>query len=97
MGKHIKTVSVAYTKLQNGHGFQAADKHAKWLLVTSHDLNEAIEEVSEQLQTILGGVWSISDESKQYLLKGADKKDNNVVTTPFSGFVGVMSWTSEVA
>jgi len=97
MGNDIKTVSVAYTKLQNGHGFQAADKQAEWLLVTSHDLNEAIEDVSEQLQTILGGVWSISDESKHYLLKGADKKDNNVVTTPFSGFVGVMSWTSEVA
>ena len=97
MDKNIKTVSVAYTKLQNGHGFQAADEKAKWLLVTSHNLNEAIDEVSEQLHTILGGDWVISEKSKQYLLKGADKKDNNVVITPFSGFAGVMSWTSEVA
>ena len=97
MGNNIKTVSVAYTKLQNGHGFQAADKQAEWLLVTSTDLDEAIEEVSEQLEKILGGVWRISDESKKSLQKGTVKKDNNLVVTPFSGFVGVMSWTSDVA
>ena len=90
-------VAVAYTKLENGHGFQAADKQAKWLLVTSHDLSAAIDEVSEQLSEILGGVWHISEESKNYLFKGSDKKDTNLVTTPFSGFAGVMSWTSESA
>ena len=72
-------------------------QHHEWLLVTSTDLDEAIKEVSEQLEKILGGVWRISDESKNSLQKGTVKKDNNLVVTPFSGFVGVMSWTSEVA
>jgi len=97
MTQELNTVSVAYTKLQNGHGFQAADKQAGWLLVTSHDLNDAIEEVSGQLSEILGGKWYPTEETKSYLFKGTDKKDKNIVGTPYSGFAGVMSWTSDAA
>ncbi|XDZ65267.1 hypothetical protein AB8880_10075 [Alphaproteobacteria bacterium LSUCC0684] len=97
MTQKLNTASVAYTKLQNGHGFQAADKKAGWLLVTSHDLNDAIEEVSQQLSEILGGKWYPTEETKSYLFKGADTKDINIVGTPYSGFAGVMSWTSDAA
>ena len=67
MTQSLKVVSVAYTKLSNGHGFQAADKTAQWLLVTSADLNDAIEGVSEQLSEILGGTWVLAEDSKNLL------------------------------
>ena len=100
MSNEPTTVSVAYTKLQNGHGFQAADKTAKWLLVTSHDLQQAIDEVSSQLSEILGGEWTPTEETQEYLHKGMDnagKNTANVGLPAFSGFAGVMQWTTAKA
>ena len=94
MEQKLKTVLVAYTKLQNGHGFQAADKTTKWLLVTSHNLDEAVDEVSEQLSEILGGEWYPTEKTKKLLFKGTENKDMNVFGSGFSGFAGLMSWTS---
>ena len=97
MPKTPQKVSVAYTKLQNGHGFQAADKAGQWLLVTHKNLEDAIDEVSAQLAEILGGSWHPEEESTKLMLKGTESKDSNIVSTPYSGFAGVMSWVSDAA
>ncbi len=98
MTQKAKKVSVAYTKLLNGHGFQATDESTKWLLVTSSSLDEAIEEVSQQLSEILGGKWEPNEKAKHYLSLGNEvTNDNNIIGAAFSGYLGSCNWVPVAA
>ena len=82
------TVSVGYTELSNGYGFRSVDKTTEWLLVTSDDFNDGVNAVSEQLTEILGGTWTVDDDSIAV--------ENQTDATYPTSFTGIMSWRQKL-
>lgn len=88
-------VSVAYIKLNNGHNFQAGDQQGKWLYAMSPDIDNALEQVSEQLSAIMGGgVWKPTQKTLNFLKEEAITMSSH--DSP-SGFRGSWEWQLEAA
>lgn len=94
---HLKSVSVAYKKVNDIHFFWSADSHLTGLLATATEIPTVVKEVSDQLAILLGGTWAPDDDTKLVLQELETDSDNVMDCLPLgTSFIGV-HWMSEAA